>query len=65
MPWFQVNGERSGPLVAALVNITSGVIEDPEHWNDTVGRSIGATDVGAGGTNAVNIDTNPTCGFGY
>ena len=46
MPWFEVDRNRTLSLAAALVDVASGVVEDTEHWDDTVALAVGALDVG-------------------
>ena len=53
MPWFQVNGNASLALASSLVDVTSSVVEDAQHGNNTVGGSVGTANVGLTGTNVV------------
>ena len=64
VPRLKVDGESTRTLVATLVNIASGVVEDPEHGNDTVGRAVGTGDIGARGANAVNVETDTASHLG-
>ena len=38
-----------------LINISGGVVEDPEHGDETVRGAVGTGDVRPGRTNVVNI----------
>ena len=40
VPGLQVDGERAGPLVAALVHVARGVVVDAEHWNEAVACAV-------------------------
>ncbi len=58
MPWLEVNGNASLALAASLVDVSGSVVEDAKHGNDTVGSSIGSSNVGLAGTNVVAGKTN-------
>ncbi|ABZ79998.1 hypothetical protein pCPXV0193 [Cowpox virus] len=36
MPRFQVYGHNSRPFVSSLIYVSSGVIINSQHWNNTV-----------------------------
>ena len=54
VPRLDVDGEGALALAAALVHVAGRVIEDAEHWDNAVGRSVRATDVGSGGADVVD-----------
>ncbi len=64
MPGLQVNGKSPFSFTPALVNITGGIIEYPQHGNDTIAGSIGASNIGTGCTDIVNSQPNSTCTLG-
>lgn len=43
-----------------LVDVASGVVEDPEHGHETVGRPVGTGHVRVGGPDAMDRDPNAT-----
>jgi hypothetical protein len=45
VPWLKVDSKGTWTLVATLVDIASSVVVYTEHRNETVGCSVGATDV--------------------
>ena len=46
VPRFEVNGDGTLALAAALVDVAGGVVEDAEHGDNAVGGAVGALDVG-------------------
>ena len=58
VPWFEVNSNASLALAASLVHVAGRVVEDAEHGNDSVRRSVGSANVGLTGTNVVNVETD-------
>ena len=64
MPWFKINGKGARSLVSALINITRGVVVNAKHWKQSIRIAISTGNVGATGTNTVNIQTNTTGAFG-
>ena len=49
MPWLDVDSERTGTLVPALVDIAGGGVICAEHGDNTIGVAVCAGNVGAGG----------------
>ena len=64
VPRLEVDGESTRTLVTTLVNVASGIVEDAEHRNDTVGRAVGTSDIGASGANTVNVETDTASHLG-
>ena|SRR5436305_8088861 len=58
MPRLEVNRESSRALVATLIHVPCSVVEDAEHRNKAIGRSICARYVRACGTDAMDIKTD-------
>merc|ERR1719500_1454665 len=58
MPGLKVDSESSWPLVAALVDIPGGVVEDPEHGDQAVAVTISTGNIGTSGSNAVHVQAN-------
>lgn len=63
VPRLQVDGKSTWTLVSSLVHISGSVVEHPEHGNNTVGGTVGTTNVGAGSTDAVHIEADSTSGL--
>merc|ERR1719180_715716 len=59
MPGFKVDGKCSWPLVAALVDITSSVVEPPQHRHQAVAVAIGAGNVGSTCPDVVDVEPDP------
>ena len=64
MPGFDVDGECSRSLVSSLIDVSSGVVEDSEHGDDSIGVTVRSSDVGSGSTNVVNAESDSTGGLG-
>ena len=64
MPRLKVDGKSTRTLVASLVHVSRSVVVHPEHRDNTVGRTVGPTNVGTRRTDPVNIKTNTTSGLG-
>lgn len=64
VPGFQVDGKSTRTLVATLVNISGGVVEDTQHGDDTVRGTVGTSNIGTSGTDAVDVETNTTSHLG-
>jgi hypothetical protein len=64
VPGLEVDGESTRSLVSTLVDIAGSVVEDTQHGNDTVGSTVGSGDVGASGTNAVDVQADTTSHLG-
>lgn len=45
-------------LISPLVNVASRVVEHSQHGHEAVTDPVGARNVGAGGADAVNVDTD-------
>ena len=54
VPRLEVNRNGTLALAAALVNVSSRIVEHTQHWNNPVGRTVGALDVGTLGAYMVN-----------
>ncbi|SNB53917.1 hypothetical protein pCPXV0193 [Cowpox virus] len=54
MPRFQVYGHNSRSFVSSLIYVSSGVIINSQHWNNTIGCTIGPGDIASTGTNITN-----------
>jgi hypothetical protein len=64
VPGLKVDSESTRSLVATLVNVTSSVVENTQHGNDTVGSTVGTSDIRASGTDSVNVQANTTSHLG-
>ncbi len=64
VPWFEVNGNASLALAAALVDVSGSVIKDAKHGNDSIGSSVRSANVGLACTNVVAGKTDSTGVFG-
>ena len=60
MPRFHVNCKCTGSFVAALIHVSGSVVEDTQHWDDTIRGTIGASNVGSGGSDAVDVQSDAT-----
>ena len=60
VPRFEVDGNRTLALAAALVNVARRVVEDAQHGDDAVRGAVGPLDVGALGANVVDGKANAT-----
>ena len=54
VPWLDVHGKGTLALSTSLVHVACRVVEDAEHGDDAVGRSVGAFDVRPCGADVVN-----------
>jgi hypothetical protein len=63
VPRLKVNSKSARALVSSLVDVPGSVVEHAKHRNNTVRRTVGATNVGACGTDAVNIKTDTAGGL--
>ena len=59
MPGLQLDRKGTRTL-AALIDLTSRIVEDTEHGNNPSGLSIRALDTSILATNIVNAETNAT-----
>lgn len=64
MPRLQVDGKSTRTLVSTLIDITSSVVEDTQHGNDTVGYTVRACNVRTNCTDFVDIETDSTSSLG-
>merc|ERR1719470_615246 len=64
MPRLEVDGEGSWPLVAALVHVPGGVVEDPEHGDQAVAVAIGTGNIGSSSSDTVHVQTNTSSRLG-
>lgn len=64
MPGLQVDGKRSRPLVTALVNIASSVVEHSQHRHQAVAVAIGAGNVCSACPDIVDVKPNPPSRLG-
>lgn len=55
MPWLQVDSKGTRTLVAALVDISGGVVEHTKHGYNSVGGAVGSSNVRSGGTDTVDV----------
>ena len=60
VPWLEVDGNTSLALTTSLIDIAGSVVEDTKHRDDSVGSSVGSTNVGLASTNVVSGQTNST-----
>ena len=60
MPRFDIDGNSTFAFAAALIYITSRIIEHAKHRNNAVGNSACTFDVAPRGTNVMNAHTNTT-----
>ena len=64
MPRLEVDGEGSWPLVATLVHVPGGVVEDPEHGDQDIAAAISTGNVGTSGSDAMHVKTNTSSRLG-
>lgn len=64
MPWLKVECKGTWSFVTTLVDVSGRVVENTHHRNDTVGGTVGTCDVGACGSDVVDVQANTTCGLG-
>jgi len=60
---IQLQTKIGSYLVASLIHVSSSVVVDTKHWDKSVGNPIRSSDVGSSGTDAVDVDPNPTSTF--
>lgn len=58
VPRFQVHGNGSLALAASLIHIASRIVKDSQHGHDSVGRSVGSTNITLAGTDVVNGESD-------
>jgi len=58
VPWLEVYGEGALTLATTLVDVPCSIIEDLEHWHESIGVAICASDVRFACANAVHCDSN-------
>ena len=63
VPRFEVDSESSWTFVSSLIDVTSRVVVNTEHGDDTVRVTVGSSDVRTSRTNVVNRETDPSCSF--
>merc|ERR1719234_1894906 len=59
MPGFKVDGKSSRPLVSALVDIASSVVEHPQHRHQAIAVAVGAGNVGSTCPDVVDVEPDP------
>jgi hypothetical protein len=64
VPRLKVDGKSTRSLVTTLVDVAGSVVEDTKHRNNTVGCTVGTSNVGASGTDSVDVETNTTSHLG-
>ena len=64
VPWFKVHGKRSLSLTTALIDVSSGLIEDLEHGKKPIGDSIRTLDVSSLSSDFMDSETNTSGSFG-
>src|SRR6056300_532570 len=62
VPWLLIHGDRTF-TTTSLVHIACRSVEDPKHWDDTIGLTVCTSDTGLVTTNVVDVHSDTTRPF--